>query len=193
MLQDYPQFTDSQIARTDSTHIWKKRFITLAEFLLIIVMLQAVLALFQTHEAEEPVRYRILAHSDAPADQAVKVRIQQQVEPMIAKALATAVTPAEIDAALTGLEAEMLAAARQLSPDRTITLERKNALFPAKRTGLWISPQDTYDAYVMTIGSGKGSNWWCSVFPKVCYDEKEEEDEEPVKFFVWEWITSIFA
>ncbi len=191
MLQDYPQFTDSQIARTDSAHTWKKRFITLSEFLLIMVMLQAVLALFQPHETEEPVRYRILAHSDSAADQAVKLRIQQEVEPIIASALATAATPAEIDRALAGLEAEMLAAARKLSPDRTITLERKNALFPAKRTGLWISPQDTYDAYVMTIGSGKGANWWCSVFPKVCYDE--EKEEEPVKFFVWEWITSLFA
>lgn len=191
MLQDYPQFTDSQITRIDSAHTWKKRFITLGEFLLIMVMLQAVLALFQPHAAEEPVRYRILAHSDSPADQAVKLRIQQEVEPMIASALAAAATPAEIDTALAGLEAEMLATARQLSPDRTITLERKNALFPAKRTGLWISPQDTYDAYVMTIGSGKGSNWWCSVFPKVCYDE--EQEEEPVKFFVWEWITSLFA
>ncbi|WJY26518.1 stage II sporulation protein R [Sporosarcina trichiuri] len=190
MLQDYPQFTQTETIGNDTRHTWKRRLIVFAEFLLIMVMLQAVLSLFQTHENEEPVRYRILAHSDSASDQAVKVRIQQEIEPMITAVLANTSTQPEIDAALKGIEADMLAAAETIAPDMPVALERSQALFPAKRAGLWITPQDTYDAYILTIGSGRGSNWWCSIFPKVCYEE--EEEEEPVKFFVWEWITSLF-
>ncbi|WOV84657.1 stage II sporulation protein R [Sporosarcina jeotgali] len=193
MLPDYPQFAQQPILTTAPTHKWRKKAIALIEFLLILVMLQAILTLFQEHTSEEPIRYRILAHSDAPADQAVKIRIQQAIEPMIAGAIARSATEEQLLSELEGLEAEMLAAAALHASDRTVTLERKNALFPAKRVGFEIYPQDVYEAYVLTIGSGRGANWWCSIFPKVCYPEEETvESEEEVKFFVWEWITSWF-
>lgn len=193
MLPDYPQFVKQPILTTEPNHKWRKRLIALIEFILILVMLQAILTLFQEHTSDEPIRYRILAHSDAPADQAIKVRIQKEIEPMIAGAIARTSTEEELLSELEGLEAEMLAAANLHSPDRVVTLERKNALFPAKRVGFEIFPQDVYEAYVLTIGSGRGANWWCSIFPKVCYAEEEAaESEEEVKFFLWEWITSLF-
>lgn len=193
MLPDYPQFVKQPILTTEPNHKWRKRLIALIEFILILVMLQAILTLFQEHTSDEPIRYRILAHSDAPADQAIKARIQKEIEPMIAGAIARTTTEEELLSELEGLEAEMLAAANLHSPDRVVTLERKNALFPAKRVGFEIFPQDVYEAYVLTIGSGRGANWWCSIFPKVCYAEEEAaESEEEVKFFLWEWITSLF-
>ena len=74
-----------------------------------------------------------------------------------------------------------------------ITLERKEALFPPKRSGLVIHPQATYDAYILTIGSGRGDNWWCAIFPKICFPDKREDEEEKVTFFVWEWIKGMFS
>lgn len=193
MLPDYPQFAQQSIVTIEPDHKWRKRLIALVEFILILVMLQSILTLFQEHTSDEPIRYRILAHSDAPADQAIKVRIQEEIEPMIAGAIARTTTEAELLKELENLEVEMLAAANSLSQDRVVTLERKNALFPAKRVGFEIFPQDVYEAYVLTIGSGRGANWWCSIFPKVCYAEEEaSESDEEVKFFVWEWITSWF-
>lgn len=193
MLPDYPQFAPQPILTTEPDHKWKKRLIAFIEFILILIMLQAILTLFQEHTSDEPIRYRILAHSDAPADQAIKVRIQQEIEPMIAGAIARATSQEELLSELASLEDEMLAAATLHSLDRTVTLERKNALFPAKRVGFEIFPQDVYEAYVITIGSGRGANWWCSIFPKVCYAEEEAaESEEEVTFFLWEWITSFF-
>ncbi|MGG0645028.1 stage II sporulation protein R [Sporosarcina gallistercoris] len=194
MLPDYPQFAQQPTLTIEPDHKWRKRLIALVEFILILVMLQSILTLFQEHTSDEPIRYRILAHSDAPADQAIKVRIQEEIEPMIAGAIARTTTEAELLKELESLEAEMLAAANLHSPDRVVTLERKNALFPAKRVGFEIFPQDVYEAYVLTIGSGRGANWWCSIFPKVCYAEEEEavESDGEVKFFVWEWITSWF-
>ena len=65
---------------------------------------------------------------------------------------------------------------------RQSTLERTEALFPPKRSGLYIHPQAVYDAYILTIGSGRGDNWWCALFPKVCYpDEKDANVEKQAK------------
>lgn len=191
LLQDYPQFTKQPIERLETKQqIRKKKIIVVIEFVLIILMLQAALSLFQGHTSEEPLRFRILAHSDAPADQAIKTQIQQAIEPMIANVIAASSTDHEIQSGLQKLEADMLAVAKQYATTHAVTLEQKEALFPTKRSSIGIHPQDVYDAYVLTIGSGRGDNWWCSIFPKVCY---EEESEEEVKFFIWEWITSLFA
>ncbi|WP_432354051.1 stage II sporulation protein R [Sporosarcina sp. A2] len=193
MLPDYPQFAQQPKSMNETNHTWKKRIIALVEFILILIMLQAVLTLFQDHTSEEPIRYRILAHSDSTTDQAVKARIQQEIEPMIAGALARSTTEEALEFELASLEAGIIEVAERHSPNRAITLERKTALFPAKRSDFGIYPQDLYDAYILTIGSGRGANWWCSIFPKVCYEEEDvQEGEQEVKFFVWEWITSWF-
>lgn len=194
MLPDYPQFASQPTTTHELTYKWRKRAIVLVEFVLILLILQTILSLFQEHTNEEPIRYRILAHSNTFADQEVKARIQQEIEPMIAGAVARATTEEELLIELAKLEADMLTVAELNSPNRPVTLERKAALFPAKRSEFGIHPQDVYDAYILTIGSGRGKNWWCSIFPKVCYaEETEKESEEEVKFFVWEWITSLFA
>jgi len=51
----------------------------------------------------------------------------------------------------------------------------------------------------VTIGSGRGDNWWCALFPKVCFPEEQqaevevEVEDEEVTFFVWEWIKGLFS
>lgn len=34
-----------------------------------------------------------------------------------------------------------------------------------------------YDSLVVTIGEGKGDNWWCVLFPPLCLIEAEESDD----------------
>ncbi len=45
------------------------------------------------------------------------------------------------------------------------------------------SPQATYDAYILTIGSGRGDNWWCAMFPKICFPDKKEGRREKKSLF----------
>ena len=94
---------------------------------------------------------------------------------------------------MAALENTILEIASSMANGRDVTFERVEALFPPKRSGLFIHPQAMYDAYILTIGSGRGDNWWCALFPKVCFPDKEEKSEEKVTFFIWEWIKGIFS
>lgn len=164
------------------------------EFILLLIIFQAILMLFSTTQSsEEVVRFRLLAHSNAPADQQIKRDIQQVIQPLIEDAVASAQSTREIEENLVDLEETITEIARSLSGGAAITLERKEALFPPKRSGLLIHPQSAYDAYILTIGSGRGDNWWCAIFPKICFPDKEEEEDEKVTFFIWEWIKGVFA
>jgi len=71
-------------------------------------------------------------------------------------------------------------------------------LFPPKRQGAILYPQNVYQSIVVKIGDARGDNWWCSIFPSICEPEKEEvkveepEEKEQVTFFIWEWIKGLF-
>jgi len=45
-----------------------------------------------------------------------------------------------------------------------------------------------YESLLVTLGSGKGDNWWCVLFPPLCLLEAEESDKIEYKFFVQELI-----
>ena len=86
-------------------------------------------------------------------------------------------------------------------------LSREN--FPEKEYGNIIFPQGNYEAYRIIIGDGEGHNWWCVMFPPLCFaDETKEnvkseqnteklneyiEEEVKVKFKVVEWIKGLFS
>ena len=187
MLQDYEIITQS----TRQTN----RLMAVVEFILVLFLIQSALMLFTGQaEQEEEIRFRILSHSNATADQQLKEEIRLVIEPMIHQAMSQAASKAEIVENLEALEATILQTAKSMADGQDVKFERTAALFPPKRSGFVISPQAPYDAYILTIGSGRGDNWWCSLFPRVCFPDKdvEKQEEEKVTFFIWEWIKSWF-
>ncbi|MCG7343899.1 stage II sporulation protein R [Sporosarcina sp. ACRSL] len=186
MLQDYE--ISKPVGRIDS-------FMAVIEFILVLFLIQSALLLFSGQaEQDEEIRFRILSHSNAPADQKLKEEIQLVIEPMINQAIAQAESKSEIVDNLKAIEATILETAQSMADGQDVRFERKAALFPPKRSGFVITPQAPYDAYILTIGSGRGDNWWCSLFPKVCFPDKDVEkaEDEKVTFFIWEWIKSWF-
>lgn len=185
MLQDY------EIKR--KTTIIEK-IVPYIEFALILIIIQSVILLFSGGQPEEEeLRFRLLANSNAPADQQIKKEIQQEIAPLIESVVNRSQSTKELGDNLAALEPKIIEIATSISGGMPVTLKRTDALFPAKRSGFVIHPQATYDAYIMTIGSGRGDNWWCALFPKVCFVDKEEKEEEKATFFIWEWLKSLFS
>lgn len=189
MIQDY------EIKRKRPTI---ERVMPYAEFVLILIILQCILSFFtgSVTAEEETIRFRLLANSNTVADQLIKEEIQLQIEPLINQAVATSTSKKELGNNLAAIETTILDIATSIAGETAVVLERKEARFPAKRSGFIIQPQADYDAYVLTIGSGRGDNWWCAMFPRICFPDKVESEvaeEEKVTFFVWEWIKGLFS
>ena len=175
-----------------------ERVMPYIEFVLILIIIHCILGFFTETQAveEETIRFRLLANSNTAADQLIKEEIQLQIEPLIENAVVNSQSKKELGDNLAALEPKLFEIATSIAGEKTVTLERKETLFPAKRSGFVILPQADYDAYILTIGSGRGDNWWCALFPKVCFPdevEAEAEEEEEVTFFVWEWIKGLFS
>ncbi|MBP1948870.1 stage II sporulation protein R [Virgibacillus litoralis] len=164
---------------------------------------------------DEAIRLRILANSDNDEDQQLKRMVRDEVNAVISEWVKeiTDINQARdlIDARIPEVEAIVADVLKQENKEQDYHVEYgTNVTFPAKLYGNFLYPPGEYEAVLITLGQGKGSNWWCVLFPPLCFldfsngtsvasassddevDDKtlaEEEDEQTeVKFFLFEWF-----
>lgn len=166
----------------------------------------------QTYQVipDEAIRLRILAHSDEDEDQVLKHEIRDAINNQITEWVEDLININDARQLIEENISELQSIAEQVvleqSSDRSIKVEYKeDVTFPVKLYDNLIYPAGEYEAILITIGAGKGSNWWCVLFPPLCFldfgstshvaeaasDEEEEvKEEEPVKvkFFLFEWL-----
>lgn len=122
-----------------------------------------------------PLRFQVLAHSDHPADQALKVRVRDAVLPVLQQAGREARDAGELAAAIPGLLPELEAAARAelraAGSDQQVRAEFGFKPFPERRYGGLTFPAGEYPTLRLALGAGAGQNWWCVLFPPLCFPE----------------------
>lgn len=180
MLQDY------EIKRPTDKRI------TILEFILVLLIFHSATMLFFSTPNEEAIQFRILAHSNAKEDQSDKEKVYEAIQPLLQQTIENSKSIDELVDNFREIEPIVISRAQSIVTDKEITFKRINALIPPKKSGFYIQPQAEYDAYILTIGSGRGDNWWCSLFSNICFPDEEKEDEK-VTFFIWEWIKDFFS
>ncbi|WP_199623640.1 stage II sporulation protein R [Paenibacillus alkalitolerans] len=122
---------------------------------------------------QESIRLRILADSDAPADQILKRRIRDAV---IESMNAWVTGPQTLDEArqtvrsrLPELELLVGRMVKEAGFDYSYNVDLGVVQFPTKVYGDRVYPAGAYEALRITLGSGLGQNWWCVLFPPLCF------------------------
>lgn len=127
----------------------------------------------QTALAEQVLRLHIVADSNSDADQTVKLAVRDAVitylkpylEHVTTKNEAMEVISAQMDA-LTKISNHVLA---ENGFPYTADAKLGRAYFPVKLYGDLTLPAGEYDALKINLGSASGKNWWCLVFPQLCF------------------------
>ena len=70
--------------------------------------------------------------------------------------------------------------------DYSVTIQIGTSDFPTKTYGDISFPAGTYDALRVQIGDAKGQNWWCVMFPPLCFVDVSsgvvpEESKQEIK------------
>jgi len=122
---------------------------------------------------EESIRIRILANSDSAADQAVKRHVRNAIADELRQLSAGADSIAEAREAIAGALPELeTMVKRELEMrgfDYPAAVKLGPVPFPAKIYGNRVYPAGQYEALLITLGEGKGENWWCVLFPPLCF------------------------
>jgi stage II sporulation protein R len=163
---------------------------------------------------EEAIRLRILANSNGETDQNLKREIRNAVNYEISKWVANL---SNVDNArqiikdnLPEVEEIVSQKLNEFGMNQSFNVEFKEVNFPTKMYGSYIYPAGVYEAVVITLGDGQGANWWCVLFPPLCFldfsngDAVDTAEEKPtevvaqggdveVKFFIVELFGKIAA
>ncbi|MGX1191762.1 stage II sporulation protein R [Metabacillus sp. SLBN-84] len=122
---------------------------------------------------EEAIRLRILANSDSDEDQVLKRKIRDEVNKEITVWVEklTSVEEARelIKSRLPEIEKIVQATLVRENMVQEFTVDFNNVSFPTKMYGNYIYPAGDYEAILITLGEGKGANWWCVLFPPLCF------------------------
>lgn len=140
----------------------------------------------QQQIATQVLRFHIRANSDTVADQQKKLRIKQSLlewlTPIISENTSKSETIQCIRKNLPDIRKE---ATRMAAPEPvTVTLQKE--WFPEKTYGTCTFPEGIYDALRVDIGQAKGHNWWCVLYPSLCFADAlepsmTEEGEEKLQ------------
>ena len=129
------------------------------------------------------VRLHIPANSDSAEDQAVKLLVRDALLPRVNECLAIAADKAEAIVLLT----EALPALEQTANDTLAAngfgygahASIDSAFFPSRTYGDVSLPAGPYDALRVALGDGAGGNWWCMVFPPLCFVDITQANASP--------------
>ncbi len=130
---------------------------------------------------EEALRIRILANSNSDYDQTVKNNVKEEIQDYVYNLLKDT---KDINEARKIINSNL----NSISLLTSKNLESQNYNLPFKiNFGLNYFPKKEYkgikykegyyESLLITLGSGKGDNWWCVLFPPLCLLEAEESTE----------------
>lgn len=117
-------------------------------------------------------RLHILADSDAPEDQALKLKVRDALLERSGELFDGCSSSEEVKAraeaeedAIRGIAQEVL---RENGCTDPVTVELVQMQFDAREYDSFTMPSGRYDALRIVIGSGQGHNWWCVMYPPLC-------------------------
>ena len=154
-----------------------KKICVLAGILISLVVtgivVEAKKSQMQEDLAKEVFRFHVLANSDSEEDQALKMKVKENViaymKEQLPESESVGMTKRWVANHL--IEIETLAKETLQKEGCTESVEAKviNCYFPDKTYGDITFPQGNYNALRIEIGEAKGQNWWCVLYPNLCF------------------------
>lgn len=124
------------------------------------------------------IRFHVLANSDSDEDQELKLKVRDKIiEEMTLKLKDSKTLDEAREILISNIDEVNNIATRVIEAEGynyTVKTMLSNENFPDKIYGDYIFPQGNYEAYRVIIGEGKGQNWWCVMFPPLCFVDESK-------------------
>ncbi len=154
------------------------------KIIILLFCITIVLALTNNEKQilipEESIRFRVIANSDSEEDQQKKLEIKEAVDKEINKLMLQA---SNIEEARSLIQKDM-GNINAIVENYNVNYKMNYGMnyFPEKEYKGVTYKEGEYESLVITLGNGKGKNWWCVMFPPLCLLEAEENKLEEVEY-----------
>lgn len=124
------------------------------------------------------IRFHVIANSDTEEDQNLKLKVRDKVVEALSSKLKGVTTLDEAEKVLVDNIDYVNKIAMKVISDNRYNYKVKTMLsyenFPDKVYGDYVFPQGNYEAFRVIIGEGQGQNWWCVMFPSLCFVDESK-------------------
>lgn len=161
------------------------------------------------------IRFHVRANSDRKEDQSLKLKVRDRILDLMDDRLKDVGSVEESRRIIQASAKDIKAISREVVEDNgydyDINVSLKKEIFPIKKYGNLVFPQGEYESLTVEIGGAKGENWWCVMFPPLCFvdithsvavdsgddsnlDEYIVDETQPFKLksIILDWIRSRF-
>ncbi len=152
-------------------------------FLIVAIIFVSVIGLFisQNSVTTEYLRIHIRADSNLDADQNVKYMVKDAVIGYLAPYITQCDSKEKALKMLNDNLNEIEITANKVLKDNgfnyTSRAKVKSEKFPTRFYNDLCLEGGYYDALILELGSGEGDNWWCVVYPPLCFIQKNVKYE----------------
>jgi len=141
---------------------------------------------------DDAIRIRVIAHSDELEDQMVKENVRNELEAFFFTKLMNTQGIEEADQIIFESIPEIHKLVYATLGNDNYAIDYGMNFFPKREHNGLIQNEGYYPSLVVTLGCGRGSNWWCILFPPLCLLEGTEMDEVEYRSLVADIINRFF-
>lgn len=162
-------------------------------YVVLVFILGLMVVMFQFNQTEsvsakeyDCLRIHIRANSNDEEDQEIKYEVKSKIVNFLTPYLQNIETKEE---AMTIVKENL--AVLETIVDNTLSLgqfdyDSKCGLtkeyFPTRYYENSLLEEGEYDALIVTLGEGEGDNWWCVVYPPLCFVNKNQNQEQNIVY-----------
>lgn len=174
------------------------------KFIIILLACLSLYVFFSKTNSKEDVRipdsairFRVLANSNSPRDQKIKQDVRDKMQKELYTLLENTKSTKEARNLIQGNMDNFNKILQEEMADKeySYTIDYGMHEFPEKTYKGITYEAGEYESLLVTLGEGKGDNWWCVLFPPLCLLEAEETtntNEVEYKSFIKELIEKYF-
>lgn len=170
-------------------------------FVFILMLLLVVSVYKKSNDSvkipDSAIRFRILANSNSPRDQKIKEDIRDKIQKELYSLLQNSKSIDDsrkiINSNMSNFDEILKDSMKDI--EYSYSIDYGMHYFPSKTYKGITYDEGNYESLLVTLGSGKGDNWWCVLFPPLCLLEAEESsDVKDVEYksFIKEIIEKYF-
>lgn len=122
---------------------------------------------------DEIIRFHIRANSDREEDQGLKLKIRDEILKAMKDKFEGTKSIEESRKVIENNMEEMKYITERVieeeGKDYEVGISLGQDRFPTRKYGNLVLPTGEYETLLITLGEGKGQNWWCVMFPPLCF------------------------
>lgn len=161
---------------------YKRKVILSIAFVILSVIISYSAMSYETIAKinEKVIRLHVIANSDKPDDQALKYRVRNDILIKFNKEFENTLTKAKSETEIIQKIDEIRNYAQETvikeGYSYPVNVYYGKYNFPRKTYDNITLPQGYYDALRIEIGQAMGENWWCVMFPPMCFTDFGKKD-----------------